>query len=144
MGEKVKSNQLEKIIILLDTIINNNFVDIDDYYYDLLEQALEYGMTPKQFWEEDMEQFYCYRNAYFKKIHRVSHIQGLYNNIAIGICLANCLKKKSDKSLEYPKEDLFSTNINEVLNEFNKEKIITKVNKNNFEEQYRLRLSKCY
>ena len=94
-GQSKQLNQLDKIIILLDTLITNKSIDIDTYYYDLLEEAIEYGMTPKQFWEEDIEQFFCYRNAYFKRLHRVSHTQGLYNSIAVGICLANCLKKKN-------------------------------------------------
>lgn len=154
MGEE-RNNQkqltdIDKLIIVLDNLKTLYSIDIDNYYYDLLEQAIEYGMTPEQFWEDDIEVFYCYQNAYLKKIHRISHLQGLYTNMAINISLANVLKKKSSNNIEYPKEDMFTQSINKVINEINdnnnndNNKIKSKVTKDNLEEQYRLRLSKCY
>lgn len=154
--QKLTLNYVDNIIYYLNYIYNKYNIDIDNYYYDLLEQAIEYGMTPKQFWEEDIELFYCYRNAYIKKMHNQYHTLGLYTSVAIGTIIGNMFKKKGQKPIEYPKENLLDANINEIekniiaeqFNTNNKNtsnKIITKnITKENLEEQYRLRLSKCY
>lgn len=148
-----KFENIDNIINYLDFINDKYNIDIDNYYYDLLEQAIEYGMTPKQFWEEDIELFYCYRNAYIKRTHYQYHTLGLYNVVALGTVLGNMFKKQGTKNIEYPKDNLLETNIKEIekiirledLRNGDKTKIITKnITKDNLEEQYRLRLSRCY
>lgn len=148
-----KFENIDNIINYLDFINDKYNIDIDNYYYDLLEQAIEYGMTPKQFWEEDIELFYCYRNAYIKRTHYQYHTLGLYNVVALGTVLGNMFKKQETKNIEYPKDNLLETNIKEIekiirledLRNGDKTKIITKnITKDNLEEQYRLRLSRCY
>ena len=152
MGNKQEELTLiESLINYIDYLNEKYIQDIDEYYYDLLEQALEYGMTPYQFWEEDIEQFYCYRNAYLKRTHTLCHIQGLYYQIALSTTLSNILKKKGEKSAEYPKNNLFDQGLEAPLikvkddrNEMIKRKITKNISRENLEEQYRLRLANCY
>lgn len=140
-------SRLENLIDSIKSLVDFIYEDLDTYYYDLLEQAIEYGMTPKQFWEEDIELFFCYRNAYMKRVHTQCHIQGLYNFMAYSITVANMFKKNKSEKIDYPKESLLTTTLNEYISKINDKKIVLKasqVNKNNLEEQYRLRLMNCY
>ena len=149
MGQQKSSqlNQLNKIVKYLKELREFLYEDIDTYYYDLLEQAIEYGMTPKQFWEEEVEMFFCYRNAYLQRLHNQCHIQGLYNFMAYSISIANMFKKNKNDKIEYPKDNLLKTSLEEHINKINEKKVILKSNqvtKKNLEEQYRLRLMNCY
>lgn len=149
MGQQKLSqlNQLNKIVKYLKELREFLYEDIDSYYYDLLEQAIEYGMTPKQFWEEEVEMFFCYRNAYLQRLHNQCHIQGLYNFMAYSISIANMFKKNKSDKIEYPKDNLLKTSLEEHINKINEKKVILKSNqvtKKNLEEQYRLRLMNCY
>lgn len=149
MGQQKSSqlNQLNKIVKYLKELREFLYEDIDSYYYDLLEQAIEYGMTPKQFWEEEVEMFFCYRNAYLQRLHNQCHIQGLYNFMAYSISIANMFKNNRSDKIEYPKDNLLKTSLEEHINKINEKKVILKsnqVNKKNLEEQYRLRLMNCY
>lgn len=65
-------------------------------------------MTPKEFWENDIDTFYAYEKAYITKLHNESHIQGLYTNLALETALSNAFAKNSSKKVEYPKEPVFS------------------------------------
>lgn len=149
MGQQKSSqlNQLNKIVKYLKELREFLYEDIDTYYYDLLEQAIEYGMTPKQFWEEEVEMFFCYRNAYLQRLHNQCHIQGLYNFMAYSISIANMFKKNKNDKIDYPKDNLLKTSLEEHINKINEKKVILKSNqvtKKNLEEQYRLRLMNCY
>lgn len=149
MGQQKSSqlNQLNKIVKYLKELREFLYEDIDSYYYDLLEQAIEYGMTPKQFWEEEVEMFFCYRNAYLQRLHNQCHIQGLYNFMAYSISIANMFKKNKSDKIDYPKDNLLKTSLEEHINKINEKKVILKSNqvtKKNLEEQYRLRLMNCY
>lgn len=149
MGQQKSSqlNQLNKIVKYLKELREFLYEDIDSYYYDILEQAIEYGMTPKQFWEEEVEMFFCYRNAYLQRLHNQCHIQGLYNFMAYSISIANMFKKNKSDKIEYPKDNLLKTSLEEHINKINEKKVILKSNqvtKKNLEEQYRLRLMNCY
>lgn len=143
-------NIFDRLILYIENLSDKYIQDIDEYYYDLLEKAIEYGMTPKQFWEEDIELFYCYRNAYIKRTHTQCHIQGLYNNIALSVTLNNILSDKKDKA-EYPNETLYDMQLEKIKDENDKKaniikqnKITKNISKENLEEQYRLRLANCY
>lgn len=149
MGQQKSNqlNQLNKIVKYLKELREFLYEDIDTYYYDLLEQAIEYGMTPKQFWEEEVEMFFCYRNAYLQRLHNQCHIQGLYNFMAYSISIANMFKKNKNDKIDYPKDNLLKTSLEEHINKINEKKVILKSNqvtKKNLEEQYRLRLMNCY
>lgn len=78
------------------------------YFVEELPLALECGMTPQQFWDEDPDLLFAYRKAYVERNHTIAHIQGAYNNLAYGIALANAFKDKKDKSINYPSEDIFN------------------------------------
>lgn len=78
------------------------------YFVEELPLALEYGMTPHEFWNEDCDLFYAYQKAYINKLHANAYVQGLYNELAHAIALANSFKKKEDKLIEYPKEQVFN------------------------------------
>lgn len=78
------------------------------YIVEELPLALEYGMTPHEFWEEDCELFYAYQKAYINKSHTQAYLQGLYNELAYSIAIANSFRKRTDKPIEYPKEQVFN------------------------------------
>lgn len=78
------------------------------YIVEELPLALEYGMTPHDFWNEDCDLLYAYQKAYINKLHTNAHIQGLYNELSVRIAIANSFKKPEDKIVEYPKEQVFN------------------------------------
>ena len=74
----------------------------------MLPSAIEYGMSIKDFWEEDPELFWAYRFSYINKIERDSEInnynawlQGMYFFEGVTIALANSFGKANYK---YPSE----------------------------------------
>lgn len=96
-----------------------------------LPLALEYGMTPHQFWDEDSDLLFAYQEAYINRTHKQSHITGLYVNLALMTTFSNMLKNKNAKQKEYPKEDVF--NPFNAKNTPNKTSVISKIDtsKNN-------------
>lgn len=145
------NNYIEVIssyIIGVYDLINS---DIDEEYYILLEKALEYGMTINEFWDNDIEYYYCYENAYLNKIHNIGHTQGLYNFEALSIALSNMFVKSKNDIKPYLKDNYYSLYLKEqekkveYFNQNKKVKLSTKeIKKENLEEQYRLRLAECY
>lgn len=111
MGYRI--DQEKGYLEFLVGIINYCKRDFDLEYDEMLTLALEVGMTPNEFWENDINLFYAYQKSYINRTYKKAHIQGAYNNIAFGIVLANAFKDKNSKNIDYPKED--------VLNPFNKE-----------------------
>ena len=39
-----------------------------DWFYDLLPMAITYGMSVKEFWEDNPDLFWAYRFSYYEKI----------------------------------------------------------------------------
>lgn len=76
--------------------------------------AIEYGMTPHQYWDEEVELFYVYQKAYINRIHNTAHINGLYINLALETCFYNLFRdtKKNNKAKEYPINAVFNPFIN--------------------------------
>ena len=79
----------------------------------MFKKALEYGMTPKQFWEEDEELFIVYQEAYINKVHTKAHIEGLYIFEALTDVVSNVLmgmskKGKTQKPKYYPSEPIYN------------------------------------
>ena len=95
------SQSLEKLLDFLKT-------DIERTYYDLLALAIEYGMTPKEFWEDDIQLLYVYQKAYINRLHKQTHLQGLYNELAFGVVVGRAFSKKNSKKMQYPKEDVYN------------------------------------
>jgi hypothetical protein len=73
-----------------------------------LPLALQYGMTPQQFWDEDSDLFFAYQKAYYNKVHKQAHINALYNNLAFSTTLSNAFREKGSKAIDFPKEDIFN------------------------------------
>lgn len=59
--------------------------------------AIEYGMTPEQFWLDDMKLFDVYCKAYYRRLHNQSFVQAQYFDYSIAVELSNMWKKKGDK-----------------------------------------------
>lgn len=102
----IEAKTIQNIINFI-TILN---FDYDSYYMTLLKNALKYGMKKEEFWKDNIQDYFVYEEAYVEKIHEQSHIQGLYNYIAIETICANLFKKKGEKTSEYPKESLLLKN----------------------------------
>ncbi|MFI3329106.1 MAG: hypothetical protein R3Y05_01315 [bacterium] len=90
-------------------ILALNLEEIDETYEQMLEDGLSYGMTIREFWEMDLKGYITYQKAYLRKLHRESHIQGLYFNLAIISNVSSILGKKGSKPTPYPDEDLYTT-----------------------------------
>ena len=75
---------------------------LEEYFMDyLFPMALEFGMTSKEFWQDDPNLFSSYRTFYINKYKKQSEIDnnnawlfGLYTNIALNTSLSNMWKKK--------------------------------------------------
>lgn len=78
------------------------------YFNEELPLCLEYGMTPHQFWDEDIDLFYAYEKAYINRIHRMSFLQGRYVFDAITMATNNAFKGKNEKATDYYKEDVYN------------------------------------
>lgn len=82
------------------------------YYVEELPLALEYGMTPEQFWDDDIDLLFAYQRAYVNRTHYQAHVQGLYNHIAFGVVMKNAFKKSGDKAAKYPNEPVVNISSN--------------------------------
>nr|DAR54940.1 MAG TPA: hypothetical protein [Caudoviricetes sp.] len=118
------------------TIVNQ---DYDSFYLNLLKNALKYGMTKKEFWESSFQEYCAYEKQYVEKIHEQSHIQGLYNYIALSTILSNMFKEKGQKADEYPIKNLLEDS--KVKQKINIKEIVK--NDDTFDKLYFNMLSKC-
>ena len=117
--------------------------DYDKYYEDLFKNALKYGMSKNDFWNEDFRIYFLYEEAYYEKMHEQSHTQGYYNYLAFNIVLSNAFldKNKGNKPLVYPEKNIYT---------IAKEKIIVgaktsvKITKENKQKVFMNRLANCY
>lgn len=115
MGTRVEEDENNKLTTTIDYVVGLiSFIErkIDDEYYELLSKAIEYGMTPKEFWEEDLQYFYCYQVAYINKSYNEAYTHGFYNHIAFSTTMGAMFAESGKKAPEYP-----STNIYNPLNE---------------------------
>lgn len=108
MGNGRITNSPQKLNENLKRFLDILRVDVDKNYYDMLCIAIEYGMTPKQFWEEDIQLLYVYQKAYVNRLHRETHLQGLYNELAFSVVIGKAFSKKENKKINYPKEDVYN------------------------------------
>lgn len=82
--------------------------DVDKSYYEMLTMAIEYGMTPNEFWNDDIQLIYIYQKAYINRLHRETHLQGLYNELAFSVVIGKAFSKKENNKITYPKEDVYN------------------------------------
>ncbi len=87
--------------------------------------AITYGMTAKEFWEDDPDLFWAYRFSYFEKIKAEQEIfnynawlQGAYFYDAIATALNNSF---TSSKVDYPKVP-YGTNAPKTNTNFVKEK----------------------
>lgn len=69
----------------------------------MLPLAIQYGMTPNEFWYGDTRLLSVYQKAFIRNKSYTAWLQGQYNATAFGIVLANSFAKKGAKPAEYPK-----------------------------------------
>lgn len=123
-------------------------LDYDKIYDDLLKNAIKYGMSVKEFFENnDFKIYYFYEEAYFEKLHDEKHIQGLYNFIAFNAVISNALmdSKQGGKPLEYPTQNLYDSYQRNIINQTQSNKITKQnVTPSNIGKALQQRLSECY
>jgi len=101
---------------------------------ELLESALLYGMTVEQYWHDNPQLYFRYRNAFIQKQKMISHNiwqQGaviksaLMSSPLVVIGMTDTKKYKVPKYIEEPKFDDNSENLdkdgNKILTEKEKE-----------------------
>lgn len=81
--------------------------------------AIEYGMSVREFWEEDPDLFWMYRFLYVNKLKRKQEndnvnawLQGAYIFEAVSAALSNAFSKKTIQYRNVPFELESSTNKN--------------------------------
>lgn len=69
-----------------------------------------FGMSSKEFWEEEPQLYWSYRTFYLKKIQEEaeksnynSWLQGYYNCVAVSVSINNAFNKQK---IDYPKEPI--------------------------------------
>lgn len=120
--------------------------DYDEYYDELLKNALKYGMSISDFYNQDLRYYYFYEEAYYDKLHETAHIQGLYNYRALLSVISSIIpQKNNNKPLEYPQMNIYMEAIqkrNSVAKNNHKTKMI--LTKENKQEYYMNSLANCY
>ena len=89
--------------------------------------AITYGMSVKEFWEENPDLFWAYRFSYYEKLKTEQEIfnnnawlQGAYFHEAVTVALCNTFSKSK---VEYSKQP-YGFNENKVITEEDKKKQI--------------------
>lgn len=108
MGNGRINNSNSKKNIGFEKLIEVLKIDIDKNYYEMLTMAIEYGMTPNEFWNDEIQLFYVYQKAYINRLHRETHLQGLYNELAFSVVISKAFSKKENNKITYPKEDVYN------------------------------------
>lgn len=65
-------------------------------------------MTSNEFWNNDIQEFYCYQIAFINKSFNTSYQQGFYNHIAFSTVIANVFRDKNTPIQNYPKENIYN------------------------------------
>lgn len=107
-GNLTQEKQPKNLLHKLSNTCHFINLDIDKEYYELLSLALEYGMTSQCFWNNDLQEFYCYQVAYINKMSNKAYQQGYYNYVGFSTVIANVFKDKNTPVQEYPKENIFN------------------------------------
>lgn len=71
--------------------------------------AITYGMSVKEFWEDDPDLFWAYRFSYYNKMkiqqeifNNDAWLQGAYFHEAVSVALCNAFSKKKVQYSEHP------------------------------------------
>ena len=75
----------------------------------LFPSAIMFGMSSKEFWEDDPQLYWSYRTFYLKKMQQDSDLlyyeswlYGSYTHLAVFLALNNAFSKKKEKYPEKP------------------------------------------
>lgn len=75
----------------------------------LFPSAIMFGMSSKEFWEDDPQLYWSYRTFYMKKLQQEAEIYnyegwlyGSYTHYAVSVALNNAFSKRKLKYLEKP------------------------------------------
>ena len=87
-----------------------------------------FGMSEKEFWEDDPQLYWAYQTFYFKKkqsdLEQMNYntwLQGIYVLSALNQSLSGVFGKKGQKNDIYPKEPISFNNKVDEKKEFTKE-----------------------
>lgn len=125
-------------------IIYISIFDYDQYYNELYKNAIKYGITKKEFWEElEWQDYFIYEEAYLEKLHEQTHLQGYYNYLAFSTIYANMFNKDKSKIESYPTSNLY-LQFKDNKDKNNEIKSNVKITKDNLEQVFQNRLANCY
>lgn len=99
-----------------DKEVFNSYTDYFVKY--LLPLALQYGMTPSDFWREDPELLDSYHIFYKNKRNEIDAEEwkmGLYVYTGVQTALANAFRKSGTPPAKYPKENFLATHENQQV-----------------------------
>lgn len=89
--------------------------------------AITYGMSVKEFWEDNPDLFWAYRFSYYERLkieqeifNNNAWLQGMYFNEAISVALCNAF---SNSKIEYSKQP-YKFNDNKPITEEKKQEIV--------------------
>lgn len=89
--------------------------------------AITYGMSVKEFWEDDPDLFWAYRFSYFERVRAEQEmfnnnawLQGAYFHEAVSVSLWNAFSKSKVKYSNHP----YGFNENKPITEEEKQKAI--------------------
>lgn len=75
----------------------------------LFPSAIMFGMSSKEFWEDDPQLYWSYRTFYMKKMQEQADLMnyggwlyGSYSYMAVSVALNNAFSKKKAKYIEKP------------------------------------------
>ena len=92
----------------------DGFKNLTDYFYYLLPLAITYGMSVKEFWEDDPDLFWAYRFSYYENLkynqelfNQQAWLQGAYFHEAVSVALCNAFSKSKHTYSDKP-YDLYS------------------------------------
>lgn len=89
--------------------------------------AITYGMSVKEFWEDDPNLFWAYRFSYYERLrinqdifNNNAWLQGMYFNEAVSVALYNAFSKSK---VEYSKQP-YGFNENKPITEEKKQEMV--------------------
>ena len=80
---------------------------LNTYWNEIFPLALECGMTPTQFWEEEPRLFHSYLVKHQQMLNQINYeswLIGLYVHIAVSVSLSGFSKGSNQKYCEKPIE----------------------------------------
>lgn len=104
-----KESQLENIQKINFDISSSKKISAKDYFLEyLFPDAIIYGMSYDEFWNEDPQLYFSYRFSYMQRMelerekqNQYAWLQGFYNTKAFNVVLYNAFKEKNEQPIMY-------------------------------------------